>query len=302
MPVWHVREKRNPLEIIDRTDLPAVPENLIEFVYTELDEPIHRVLDLTREYPVRFFLIHLPDETHVGVVLFHHIVTDGGGLLEMSLTMLASYHFKVRGEIPEWAKAAAMHAQAAPRDSDVRMLPKIEIVKDYRRELQRYPMRAMTRVAGTPGGRGRTMIRRVNDDAAWQAALRGRARKAGGTLTDLFLSASKLAVQDWNDARGVPADVMYHMIAINQRRRLAAGDLSGQANPMALIPIPSGRADRATPEDCLRHVIATREYKLARAHDLSLNRLAMRFTRFGKLFPPSRRYRILARLMLRPVT
>ena len=158
-----------------------------------------------------------------------------------------------------------------------------QFFKEAITQMIRYPVRGSAQVISSPSASsGRNMIRYYFDDPVLQKALRERARRDGGTFSDLCLAAAKLALQEWNEGRGKPPQVMHHWLAVNQRLRQARTQTSTQNNPLIAIDIPSLPADRKDAQALLRHVISHRVRMLDGGFDVALHRLATRNDACGK--------------------
>jgi hypothetical protein len=144
------------------------------------------------------------------------------------------------------------------------------------------------------------MIRRTVADPKLLAALRGRARREGGTLTDLFVAGSMKALEEWNGARGTVPAAMMHALAVNQRRRAVSEGFQG--NPMSMVTVPSREADRRTPDAALAHAVRTRAGKLAAGHDVALIRLAEAIRGPMSYVPPRVRGELTRRFVVRPLS
>ncbi len=295
---WQLTDEPCRLEVDDLRDMGKRPEDMERWLQETLKPTINRnVGDLAREYPVRFILFLLPEDYGIFAVVWHHTATDGGGLYDFLRDLFSLYHRLVMGSDPDWTNVAGLHAQAG----------KIEAVRPPRwgRFLRKalaqaihYPVHKSAQIISSPEQHpGRNMIRYVFDDPLLQKALRERARRDGGTFSDLCLAAVKLALQEWNERKGKPPEVMYHWLAVNQRLRQVPTQTGIQSNPLMAIGIPSLPADRRDPQALLRHVITCRRLMLDNGYDVALQRLTRGLIRAGRILPISVRYPFLRLVM-----
>lgn len=293
--LWKVlawRHEQTPVELAvrDFTTVENPPEDLESWVHEQMVGYVDHLQNLQQEYPIQMVLLLLPDAIQVMVMVFHHVVTDGGGVYDFLRDVFGRYHESVTGQRPDWADVAGMHAQAG-KVVPVNAISTWSLVKETFKEGRKYPIRQVAQLASTPDPNpGRSMIRHVFTDMKFQKALRDRARRDGGTLSDLVMAALKLALAQWNELKGAPNEIMYYGLAVNQRLRRDASEIGQEGNPMSTITVPSGPEDRKTSQAILDFVIATRKYKLGQGHDVALARLAKKLISFSRAMPMAMRY------------
>lgn len=290
---WLVRDELNTLEVRDFTGMEALPDDLDAWIYKQMEHEVDHVHDLTREYPARFVLFLLPGDQCIFVFSFHHVAADGVNFYDFLKTAFRIYHRNVTGSEPEWADVAVFHSVAG-QVTPISAISTWDFLKYSYMENRKYPFRQAIQIASTPNtGTGRNMIRHIFEDPSMLTALRKRVRREGGTLSDLVLAASKLAIQEWNAGRGAPYEIMYHVLAVNQRLRRDARETAAQGNPMSGVSIPSCSEDRRDPEALLRLVIESRKQKMEQGHDIAWARMSQMLLRVGRLLPMSVRYDLL---------
>lgn len=288
---WQIREKPVTLEVRDFTTLEKLPNDFGDWIHTQMTPEIQGLMDLSSEYPVRFILFKLPQKHYCLIFLFHHVVSDGGGIYDFLREAFSFYHELVKGSPPEWADVAGMHAQAG----DTKPVKAITTWDYLKREFalrDRYPFYKAKQFATSPETvkTGRHIIRYIIDDPAMQKALRDRARKDGGSLTDLMISGSKLAIAQWNESRNEPVEPLIHGVAVNQRLRRDPLDIQGQGNPMSAITILSDSKDQSDSESLLKYVIEQRKMRLNLGYDVALAKMGYKIFAFSRLFPMSIRH------------
>ena len=290
---WRISEKPNELEVRDFTHLEDLPDPLDTWIHGQMSPHIQTLQDLTVEFPIRLILFQLPKDHAFLVMMLHHVATDGGGVYEFLRHLFHRYHLAVKGEPSEWADVAGMHAQAG-KITPVAGASNGAFIKQAIADARRYPLGKMTTFVTTPEApSGRFSVRRVIEDPAQQKAMRDRARRDGGTLTDLIVAGSKLAIEQWNTQHNELSETMAHGIAVNQRLRRDPKKTKGQGNPMSAVNVPSGPEERKDPEKLLRYVIEQRTYRMAQGHDLALARFSRGLLQISRILPSILRYRAL---------
>jgi len=288
---WRISDRFNELDVRDFSHLESLPEDLDAWLHAQMAPHIETLQDLSVEFPIRLVLFVLPEGSSIIVLMMHHVATDGGGVYDFLRQVFRHYHRTVTGAEPEWADVPGLHAQVGKAEP-VKPAGALDFLKFYIPQLIAYPAWKLVQFRSTPSApRGRILVRHIIDDTALQKALRDRARKAGGTLTDLMVAGSKLAIEQWNQEHNAPYELMLHGIAVNQRLRRDPSETQGLGNPMSAIGIPSNPGHRRDPEFLLRYIIEQRKLRLALGHDITLAKITRFIMRASHLLPLDIRYR-----------
>ncbi len=295
---WKPTNEPCPLEVSDLRHLEKKPDDMDQWAQQNLAPYLQKYRqDLTHTFPMRFLLFLFPENSGLFVVAWHHSAMDGGGLYDFLREMLSEYHRLVKGCLPEWSSVAAMHAQVG-MVVDVQPPRWRPFLKETFAQMIHYPLLKSTQLISSPGASsGRKMIRYYYDDPRMQKALRDRARRDGGTVSDLCLAAAKLALQEWNENHGRPPEIMHHLLTVNQRTRQAASRIANQTAPITGILIPSRPEERKDPQALLRHVIRYRRRVLDEGFDVAMQRLSSMTIKAGRILPVNIRYQVLRPLM-----
>jgi len=295
---WQYDDKPNELEVRDFSNLSEIPADLGEWLHDRMNPLVEVPLNLALEYPVKFILFKLPDHYCFLVILFHHVAADGAGIYDFTRDVFEKYHTLVKGEKPKWAGVSSLHATYG-KIEPVKPAPVWDFISDGFIENRTYPMKKAAQFISSPSksGKGRYIVRKIIEDKNIQEALRERARKEGGSLTDLMICGSNLAIKKWNEKRGEPANIMYHGVAVNQRLRQSLKITKKQANPMSAITIPTGPEDRKDQDALLKYIINQRKEKLDKGLDIRLAQITRGLLRIGRLLPVHIRYKVLRKVL-----
>ena len=295
---WQYTESQNHLEVNDFSHLPQLPDDPGDWLHEKMNPLVETPLDLSNEFAIKFKLLILPEDYCFIVILFHHVVADGAKVYELAKDVFYFYHKSVMGEEPEWSDISTLHAVAG-KVEPVKPISTWRFIKRGFGENRMYPIKETTQFATSPSptGKGRHIVRHIIDDKNLQKALRDRARREGGTLTDLMVSGSKLAIEQWNAEKNESARIMYHGIAVNQRLRQSTESTKGQGNPMSAITIPSNSQDRKDPEALLRYMINERKERLDAGLDVKLAQFSRGLLRVGRMLPINIRYKVLRKIL-----
>lgn len=183
-------------------DLPLVCERCTE---EELSRRLMRAASagfhLDREIPLRAWLFELSEQSHVLLVVLHHIVADGWSWQPLVRDLQVAYAARQAGKAPSWAPLPVQYADYAlwqqallgeQSDSDSLLSRQLEF---WRRALDSIPEEIGLPLArirpAAPTGRSDTL--RVKIDASVHAALLAVARGSRATLF-MVLQAGLAAV------------------------------------------------------------------------------------------------------------
>lgn len=301
IPAWHFNGAAPAVESGDLR-LDDVPESLHrDRIEAHLASLVGRT-DLSREAPARVQCVRLTHRRWALIVAFHHVLMDAAGLYAFVRDVLSDYHLRVTGSPATWAAAPSIHAAGGSVSAPV-SLSAGRMVLRMLAENREYPIRRCAQIAGTASGvPGRAMIRRDLTDPLLLDAMKVRARRAGGTLTDLFLAGSKVALAEWNRERDTPHDIFHHGLAVNLRNRVDPAHIREQGNPMTGFTVCTRADERRDPDTTLRLVIDRRRAKSGQGVDMGMADLTRTFVRRARSLPPAWRYRLLHGLVDIPIS
>ncbi|BCY14200.1 non-ribosomal peptide synthetase [Actinoplanes sp. L3-i22] len=102
-----------PVQIV----LPATPITLHRTSTTDIDTLLHdlagHVFDLSAEPPLRATLIQEAPDTHVLLLLFHHIASDGESMGPFRRDLALAYRARLNGHAPTWTPLPVQYADYA---------------------------------------------------------------------------------------------------------------------------------------------------------------------------------------------
>ncbi|GHE98055.1 non-ribosomal peptide synthase/polyketide synthase [Streptomyces griseoluteus] len=107
VPFQEIRPAKTGLVEVETT---SATEESLAGLLTEFTD---RGFDLTRELPMRAALFQLDKESHVLVVVLHHIAGDGWSMAPLARDITTAYEARVAGRAPEWAPLPVQYADYA---------------------------------------------------------------------------------------------------------------------------------------------------------------------------------------------
>ena len=290
--VWRHQERPWKPELVDLTGKPRPDENLAQWLddYSGLAayEP-----DLTVDFPFRTIIYKLADDLHALGSSTHHAAADLGTLTPYNLEVRERYEKRVLGDRatsgPQLTGEFAGRSRPAPT-----MLSFREFTRLMRSEAKEYPRKLTAHPIGTPG-----RAKRISAEAVVPMdlveILRSRARSDGGSLTDIVVATTKLAVVEWNGARGKPPEIQRHNVAVAQRGRVAGRADSGAANQLSMVTVCTKASDWDDPQQLLGKVIGVRLGRMDQGVDVMFNRVSERSLAILSVLPVEMRMKALRR-------
>ncbi|WP_329172616.1 non-ribosomal peptide synthetase [Streptomyces sp. NBC_01477] len=103
-----------PCQLVTAPDdvrVPFVPEAVdADKLHDRIAVAVAEPLDIERRLPLRATLLRLADDTHVLLLVIHHIAADGSSLAPLAADLGAAYRARTRGEAPTWAELPVDYA------------------------------------------------------------------------------------------------------------------------------------------------------------------------------------------------
>ena len=267
---------------------------------TELLEPTYtRRIDLFAESPSRFYLVRFPDRISALVIYTHHIATDGGTLMALLRSLLATYHEIVTGRAPDWADAPVMPSSiAAPGKSGAVKYSYLGVLSDMRKEaraLKKDPLLIFGQRGNITSARRHIVSFTLSQEKTRTAIQNAKARKV--TLND-FLSMA--VIQSVDEILGLPEGTFSLWIPVNARG--FAGNDSQRANVSTSINVNLPRKDRIDETRLLSAFVARRKYLLSTGRDVVSLKLLDRVMWVMRHLSLESRTPYLRKLISQPVT
>jgi len=289
--LWRFDTERPRLEIYDHTALPA-PESISRWFHDRMKPLLIRNMDLATEFPVRLQLHHLPGNQHLFMFIFHHAIADAARSLAFLRETLAGYHERVKSVAPSWASSPPVHAVADRKTRSIEPWPRF--FRNIVRDAFRYPLSRVAVPAGDGDGTAnRTIVHIEITDENLLAAMKSRGRGDGGGLTDLLMAAVDLAVEEWNNRRGITSDVMLNFLVVNGRGRESNEGAATYMNPLAPMPVPLCKDDRRTTDLLLKTIIERRKDGLSRGLDVHFTNEMLRTIDLARRLPFAARKKLI---------
>ncbi|MCB9787733.1 MAG: hypothetical protein H6744_13705 [Deltaproteobacteria bacterium] len=291
----------NPLQRVDLRAEAAPGQDPVQLIQDFHAERTARVRDLTREFPILFFLLRLEDEVHVLSMVYHHIAVDAASGYELIKRILAEYHRRVTGEAPPWGESASIASQAQDRApaSPPGFVP---YLRDQLSEYYLKSQRDISQVAGTrrPGTLGRTCHRAIFEPDGALGAMKRLAKKHQASLSDVLLASISRTIATWDRERGLPARSQRCVLVVNSRGRIP--ETANESIALTGLALPVTAPDVRTLGAVVEHFRDVRSAQWAAGVDVANFRLLDAIARSTRLMPRQARYFLARRATQVPVT
>ena len=298
--VWRHQPRAFKAEVLDLSGEALPPED-------EMEEWLHEKTglddwepDLTVDFPLRVIISKLAEDRHVVSSALHHAWGDVGSITPFWFDVNSSYDKLILGSKSIYAtQTVALGKIELPPAAPT--IPYREYVRIMMKEEREYPRSAVAQTVGTPGTPRRTAaMKRIEEDMITE--LRSRARSLDGTLTDLTVAASKLAVAEWNTARDQPPQVQRHNVAVAQRGRSETDWDDTSGTQTSLVTVCTKAGDWDDPEKLLTQIANVRKERMAQGADIIFQGLGKKLLKGLSVLPVNRRLARIRRSVRRDQT
>lgn len=265
--------------------------------FVELMAPrLNRDWDLFREVPTQFYCLKLSEDLHIAGPAIHHVAADAGVAADFGRDVLLHYHEIVKGH--ELVHACQPHAisGAKKRLAPVRQSTWRDLAAKAR-EAVAHAMERPTLPVGTGAHDDRAqhhvkrLLSREETDRVGKVNRRHRV-----SLVDLLVTCANVAIERWNDVRGIPPGVLTTSMSVNMKGRFEGFDSSNNSALLFFKSLPEHRRD---PVAYTRSVTLKRIKSLTNQIDLKFLQNVSGMTEALRRFPFPMRRRIVYFLMNR---
>ncbi len=272
------------------------PENALTAFLEQATPLLDRQWDLFNEPPVRLHVAKIATNHHIFAPIIHHVASDGGVAAEFGRAILARYHELKLGTVPHWALGAFPMSTMRKRMVQVQEGG----FKDFLRTAKPALIPLLQRPT-LPAGTGLSHDTRQHQikrllSVEQTTHLAGLAAKRKASQIDLFVCATNLAIDRWNEARKIPPGTLTTSVTVNMKGRFR--QLEGPNNS-AVIFFKSDHQERKDLESFLRKVSLARIRHFRRNMDFQYFQNVSKLTDSLRLFPFRVRRRIVDFLIQR---
>lgn len=256
-----VQGSSDPMIPVFTSDVPAelvqlpAPESFVNCLAHRLD----REWDLFREPPAEIHFLRFSEKRHMIVLVVHHMAGDAATVSAFGKELLLGYHEIVKGEPHE--EANAVHAgfnrgRGAARSRTREHGDVAACVAETLRQFTDRPSRPLGN--GEPGDTRQFHIKRLFTTEE-TGKLRRQWLSKGAFFVDHLAAGASLAIDRWNEMRGISPGVIATTVSVDLRGRSCR--LTGP-NRSSLVFFRSSPAER------MDHAVFTRRLAVAKINQM----------------------------------
>ena len=192
---------------------------IVERLLNHLAPRLDRSWDLFREPAIEFHLIRVAPNHHIIGPVLHHVAADAGTASEVGRDFLSNYHEILRGQKPDWGLQPEAISTSRKRLVKIKKSNALDFLSEGREAIgNMFDKPTLPVGSGSPGDQRQYQIKRVFSIEETAKILKISAGK-GVSLVDLLAACSNMAIDQWNDARGVSRGVLTTSMSVNMKGR-----------------------------------------------------------------------------------
>lgn len=216
---WEYRQDL-PVQIfsssIENTDT-TVP--LLERFVDHLAPRLDRRWDLFQEPPIEFHFVRVAQDHHILGPVIHHVAADAGTASEVGRDFLSNYHEILRGQKPDWGFQPEAMSTSKKRLVKTKKPGLLDFLKEGKQALENmFHQPTLPVGSGSAGDLRQYQIKREFSIEDTERLIKISASK-GVSLVDLLAAGSSMAIDQWNDARGVSRGMLTASMSVNMKGR-----------------------------------------------------------------------------------
>jgi hypothetical protein len=280
---WYPRpDLEFPVSISDLKHFEA-SKSILDAVINHLAPRLDRNWDLFDEPPGEIHLLRVAHDHYIEVAIAHHAAFDAATASEFGRQCLLRYRELMTG-VKDDFPGRITHGLSTSRKRIVKVKRRKwdDVIHSARLAIKpMFSRPTLPTGTGMPRDKKQYHIKRVLS-AEGTAHLNMSVKKRGGTLIDILVASSNLAIERWNTLRNVKTGKVTTAVTMNIRGRYVS--LNNSNNVSALF-FESNSNDRKDPKKLLRSLSTDRIRQFRKQMDLKHYKNVARMISCASLFP-----------------
>jgi len=227
------------------TDLENTDPNapILERLVQRLAPRLDRHWDLFKEPPIEFHFIRVSQNHHILGPVLHHVAADAGTASEVGRDFLSNYHEILTGQEPDWRFQPEAMSSSRKRLVKTKKPKLLDFLREGKQALENMFLQPVLPAgSGSPGDLRQYQIKREFSVEDTQRLIKLSASK-GVSLVDLLAACSSMAVDQWNDARGISPGVLTASMSVNMKGRFRGFNTDNNSALLFFKSLPHERQD-----------------------------------------------------------
>jgi hypothetical protein len=265
-------------------------DRFIDHMVSRLD----RDWDLFKEPVVEYHLVRVAENHYVFGPILHHVASDAAIASEIGRETLANYHEILTGIKPQWACQPEAMSTARKRPVRAKETKWTHYASEGRQAISKLFERPTLPVgSGSPADSRQHQVKREFSPEE-TARLMKMIADQGVSLIDLLTACSNLAIDQWNQNRGLPRGTLTTSMTVNMKGRFRG---TNAENNSALLFFKSNPQQRDNPREFIRSLSLQRIKQFRNQMDLKFFRDVARMNASVSFLPFGPRKRIVNFIM-----
>lgn len=255
---------------------------ILERLLNHLAPRLDRRWDLFKEPAIEFHFVRVAPNHHIIGPVLHHVAADGGTASEVGRDFLSNYHEILTGQKPDWGVQPEAISTSRKRLVKIKKSGALDFLSEAREALgNMFGKPTLPVGSGLPRDQRQYQIKRVFSIEETAKILKISAGK-GVSLVDLLAACSNMAIDQWNDTRGVSRGVLTTSMSVNMKGRFRGFH---NENNSALLFFKSLPHQRQNPGSFMRSLSLARIKQFRNNMDFKFYQDVSRMTTTFRLLP-----------------
>jgi hypothetical protein len=259
---------------------PTMP--ILDSYLNHLSPRLDRRWDLFQEPAIEFHVVRVAPDHYIHGPILHHVAADAGTASEIGRDYLANYHEILRGQKPDWGVQPEALSTSRKRLVKIKKSRAWDFLGEARETLgNMFEKPTLPAGNGSSGDQRQFQIKREFSIEETEKIVKTSAGK-GVSLVDLLAACSNMAIDQWNDARGISQGILTTSMSVNMKGRFRGFQTD---NNSALLFFKSTPHERQNPRSFMRSLSLARIKQFRNNKDFKFYRDVSRMNTTFRLLP-----------------
>lgn len=206
---------------------------------------LDRDWDLFHEAPAELHILRFGDRHHMAAFVMHHVAADAGAASDVGRKIFEIYHSIRTGTPPDWACLSL--GISTHRKRPVRVIPSSwrDVLVNARDAVaQMVDKPVLPTGSGDPSDQRQHQVKRLLSTEETEALINQVTAK-GVSFIDMMVASTNIAIDRWNQARGIAPGLLTTSMSVNMRGRYQGKGTTNNSGLIFFRSSPEQRSDEA---------------------------------------------------------